>query len=82
MAKKPYKKWNVYIVGKGEGVYRKDYCREFVGQTWAVSEAQACSNVRFQMRTKDHPYGGPSEWTISDYASEGMVDLHYEAEEA
>lgn len=70
----------VYIVGSGSGVYRKDYCREFAGETWAVSEKQACNNVRFQNRSKSQPNGGYSVWGIGDYMDEGSVLFTYEAE--
>ena len=77
--RKPKRKYDVYLVGDGYGVYAKDYCRTFCGTTYAVSEKQAISNVRYQLRTNDNPYGGPSSWVLGDILDEGFVDFHYEA---
>jgi hypothetical protein len=81
MAKKPYKLWDVFIVGTGHGCYAKDYSREFVGQTRAVSAAQACNNVRFQTRDKQYPNGGYSSWELGDSEDQGYVVFKYEAVE-
>ena len=80
--KQTKRRYEVYLVGTGYGVYAKDYCREFCGTTWAVSEKQAINNVRYQQRTNDNPYGGPSEWAMGDILDEGYVDFRYEAVQA
>lgn len=76
------RKYEVFLIGTGYGCYARDYCKEFCGTTWAVSEKQAVNNVRYQLRTKDHPYGGPCAWDLGDRLDEGYVDFHYEAIEA
>lgn len=80
--RKPKRKYEVYLVGDGYGVYAKEYCRDFMGTTWAVSPKQAISNVRFQNRDRDNPYGGPSSWELGDILDEGYVHFHYVAMEA
>lgn len=78
--KKPKHHYLVYIVGEGAGVYAKDYCKHLVGETWAVSEKQACNNVRYQNRDRNSPNGGYSSWDIGDYCDEGYVNFSYKAE--
>ena len=78
---KPKKHYAVYWVGEGEGVYAKDYSREYIGETWAVSPAQACNNVRYSLRTKKNPHGGYASHVLGDCYDEGAVYFHFEAEE-
>lgn len=78
--RKPKNHYYVYIRGIGSGCYAEDYCREFVGETWAVSEKQACNNVRFQTRDDKRPNGGYSIFGIGDRLEEGDVLFTYEAE--
>lgn len=77
---KPKHRYYVYVVGSGSGCYREDYCRQFAGETWAVSAAQACNNVRFQNRDRERPHGGYSVWGFGDICEEGDVMFTYEAE--
>ena len=42
------KHYHVYRVGTGHGCFARNYRRDFVGSTWAVSEAQACNQVRYR----------------------------------
>lgn len=73
--------YNVYLVGTGEGCYAKNYCREYVGTTCAISPEKACSNVRYQqMRDSENPNGGYSAYELGDYLEEGSVFFRYEAE--
>lgn len=73
--KKPRQKYDVYLVGTGYGCYATNYRKVFLGSTFAVSEAQACNNVR-------HRCGGysASEFDIGDYLEEGYVEYNYKAE--
>lgn len=68
-------KFNVYLVGTGEGVYREDYSKDYLGTTYAVSGKQAISQIRYRNKLG-------TEWTMGDYAGEGSVWFHYVAEEA
>lgn len=76
MNKKHYK---VYYVGEGSGCYAKDYKRVFLGDTWAISEKQACNNVRFRHRDKQCPNGGNSISYLDDSQGLGYVIYKYEA---
>lgn len=81
MEKEKVKKhYNVYYVGKGFGCYAKDYCKVFLGDTWAVSEKKACSQVRWRYRNKNNPNGGYSTDILGDCKDEGMVMFEYIAE--
>lgn len=71
--------FDVYYVGKGEGCYAKEYCREYIGSTYATSAAQACSNVRYRNRTKEQPNGGYSHEILGDSMDMGFVIFSYEA---
>lgn len=77
--KKEYRQYDVYLVGHGVGCYAENYCREYVGSTYAVSPKQACSRVRYQNRTREKPHGGYATQSIGDYADEGTVIYTYEA---
>lgn len=79
--KRPKKHYKVYVVGTGEGCYAKDYCREYAGETYAVSEKQACNNVRYQHRNNKNPNGGYATSVIEDAYEEGSVLFTYEAVE-
>lgn len=48
-------KYHVYRVGIGWGCYAVNYKKDFIGQTYAVSPAQACSQVRYRLM-KDGQY--------------------------
>lgn len=78
---KEKKKYAVYYVGKGSGVYAEDYCNVYLGDTLAVSEAQACNYVRNRFKDKDHPNGGYSIDILGDIYDEGMVLFEYKAKE-
>lgn len=71
--KKPRQKYNVYLVRDGDGCY-EGHREIFLGSTFAVSEAQACSNVRHRCG------GGYSRWEVGDYLEEGSVLYSYKAE--
>lgn len=79
--KKPKKHYAVYYVGKGEGVYAKDYQRTYLGDTWAVSKAQAENQVRYRFRDEKRPNGGYSVDYLGDCLDEGSVIFTYEAVE-
>ena len=76
-----YKLYNVYRIGEGSGCYAKNYCREFVGQTRAVSASQACNNVRYRNRNRKNPHGGYAESVFGDSLGMGEVVFSYEAVE-
>ena len=68
--KKPKKHYEVYWVQAGHGCYGSS--KKYVGDTWAVSPAKACSNIRFRV-------GGSSGYFIYDCLDEGYAYCHYEA---
>ena len=43
-------KYNVYLVGLGNGCYAHEYYKEFMGETWAVSDKQAANNIHYRLR--------------------------------
>ena len=47
-------KYHVYRVGPGFGCYARNYRRDFIGSTWAVSEKQAVNNVRHREALKNN----------------------------
>lgn len=67
-------KFKVYLVGHGSGCYAKEYRREFMGQTLAVSAAKAISNIMYRLRQN----GDYLPDDIED--SMGMGFVHYELE--
>jgi len=74
-------KYAVYRVGTGTGVYARDFCNEFIGETFAVSPEQACNQVRFrETRCKTLPNGEYSTLVIGDRLEEGSVFFKYKAE--
>ena len=77
--RQPKREYEVYLVGTGTGVYAKEYCREYMGTTWAVSANQAINYVRYRNRNKNNPYGGPVSWDQGDILGEGTVHYTYEA---
>lgn len=81
MNKKIKKHYKVYYIGEGTGCYAKDYCKILIGETWAVSDKKACSNVRYQNRNKENPNGGYNYNTLGDRLEEGFVIFKYVAEE-
>jgi len=78
--KKLKQKYDVYYVGIGSGVYAPNYCRQYVGSTFAVSPAQACNNVRYSLRDRKYPNGGYATDVLGDIYDEGEVKFHYEAQ--
>ena len=44
------RKYKVFLVGRGEGCYAKDFYRGLLGETWAVSPAKAISNIKYRLR--------------------------------
>lgn len=45
-------KYNVYRVGTGYGCFARNYRRDYIGSTWAVSDKRACSQVRYRESQK------------------------------
>ena len=75
--KKPKRHYKVYVKRTGFGCYDTGKpLYTFVGETWAVSEAQAINNVRFRTDGK-----ASNSWIIGDYAEQGDVMYQYIAEE-
>ena len=64
-------KYDVYYVRSGTGCYTSS--ETYIGTTWAVSEKQACNNVRNRCG------GGPSVEWVGDYLEEGDVLKFYKA---
>lgn len=60
--KKEKQKYEVYrcsrIIDLDNGVAYTSVKREFIGNTYAVSEKQAMNNVRFRQRSSANPNGG------------------------
>ena len=70
------RKYNVYRIGTGYGCYARDYRRDFVGSTWAVSDKRACNQVRYRALKNDRfDLVAP----MYDSRDEGMVKFHLEA---
>lgn len=66
--------FKVYLVGHGTGCYAKEYRREFMGQTCAVSAGRAISNIMYRLRQN-------GEYLPDDIEdSMGMGYVHYELE--
>lgn len=66
--------FRVYLVGHGSGCYAKEYRREFMGQTLAVSAGKAISNIMYRLRQR-------GEYLPDDLEdSMGMGYVHYELE--
>ena len=63
---RPKHKYEVYWIGTGHGCYAENYCKEFLGTTWAVSEEQAINNIH-------HRTGFPFRDELGDYLEEGYV---------
>ncbi len=76
--RKPKQKYNVYLVGDGNGCYSDT--KDFIGTTYAVSEKQAINNVRFNTRNDNYPCGGPTSWIVGDYLDQGFIHYYYSAE--
>ena len=70
--KKPKHKYQVFWIGTGYGCYAKDYCKELLGETWAVSEDQAINNIR-------HRTGFPRYDFLGDAYDEGYVEYEIKA---
>ena len=71
-------KYNVYLVGRGHGCYAAEVKRTFMGETWAVSEKKAASNVHYRIRQNGEKL--PEDY--SDSAGQGYVVWTLEAERA
>lgn len=78
---KQKKHYEVYYVGRGSGCYAKEYFKKFIGEVWAVSEAQACNFVRYRNRDNYYKNGGYATQTLGDCLDEGFVEFKYEARE-
>lgn len=66
--------FKVYLVGRGSGCYAKEYRREFMGSTLAVTPAQAINNIMYRLRQN-------GEYLPDDIEdSMGMGYVHYELE--
>lgn len=44
------RKYAVYLLGKGNGCYARQYCKEFMGETWASSKSKAVNNIHYRIR--------------------------------
>lgn len=75
------KHYEVYYVGRGTGCYAQDYKKIFLGDTWAVSEKQACNFVRYRFRDKQRPHGGYAIDILGDSLNEGFVEYTFKAVE-
>ena len=71
-------KYNVYLVGRGHGCYAAEVKRTFMGETWAVSEKKAASNVHYRIRQNGETL--PEDY--SDSSGQGYVVWTLEAERA
>ncbi len=71
-------KYNVYLVGRGHGCYAAEVKRTFMGETWAVSEKKAASNVHYRIRQNGEKL--PEDY--SDSSGQGYVVWTLEAERA
>lgn len=69
---KAKKHYEVYWVQTGHGCYGSS--EKYVGDTWAVSPAQACNNIRFR-------FNGSSGYFVYDRLDEGFVYCDFEARE-
>lgn len=48
---------------------------EEIGTTWAVSEAQAKNNMRFNHTVRDYLDGNQTEWTdMEDYRADEIIE--------
>ena len=71
-------KYNVYLVGRGHGCYAAEVKRTFMGETWAVSEKKAASNIHYRIRQNGEKL--PEDY--SDSSGQGYVVWTLEAERA
>ena len=78
---KPKKHYAIYYEGKGIGCYSEKYKKTYLGDTWAISEKQACNYVRFRFRNEERPHGGYSSDILGDYLDEGEGFFTYKAYE-
>lgn len=69
--------YEVYLVGHGHGCYAKNYCKYFMGDTWAVSKKQAVNNIRYRI----HKEGQELPGELGDAEGMGYVEYVLEAEE-
>ena len=70
MSKQKYK---VYLVGHGSGCFARDYCKELIGETYAVSPKQAVNNISYRE-------GLVKEETVEDSLGMGTLIYRLEAE--
>ena len=75
------KHYNVFYEGHGTGCYAENYQETFLGDMWAVSEADACNKMRYSLRDDKHPNGGYSYDILGDCLDEGLVEFGYKAYE-
>ena len=75
------KHYDVYYEGHGFGCYAENYQKTYLGDIWAVSEADACNKMRYSLRDEEHPNGGYSYDILGDYLDEGAVEFEYKAYE-
>lgn len=71
-------KYRVYLVGRGRGCYATKQAakRVLMGETWAVSKAQATSNIHYRM----HQNGEEIPEDYGDSLGQGCVCWTLEAE--
>lgn len=70
------KKYNVYRIGTGYGCYARNYRRDFIGATWAVSDKRACNQVRYREQQR---YNFNLLEPLYDSLDMGYVTFHLEA---
>ena len=70
-------KYNVYLVGRGHGCYADEIRKTFMGETWAVSEKKAASNIHYRLRQSGEKL--PEDY--SDSSGSGYVVWTLEAEQ-
>lgn len=75
------KHYNVFYEGHGIGCYAENYQDTFLGDIWALSEADACNKMRYSLKDEEHPNGGYSRDVLGDICGEGMVEFEYKAYE-
>lgn len=71
------RKYAVYLLGKGNGCYAHQYCKEFMGETWATSKKKAVNNVHYRIRQNGEELP-PTQYDSMGY---GFVEYVLVAEE-
>ena len=66
-------KYNVYLVGRGHGCYAAEVKRTFMGETWAVSEKKAASNIHYRIRQNGEKF--PEDYSDRDKVKKAVASL-------